>query len=72
MEFLRIGLLINASVMGLTKLTMHFHLHEEGNETVIVEELTIKSVLPIKNLMTNLISKQHEEMFKNIGNARNA
>lgn len=58
--------LIKASVMGLTKLTMNFHLREEGNETVVVEELTIKSVLPIKNFMTNLISKQHEEMFRNI------
>lgn len=62
---------INASVMGLTKLTMLFNFLNEGNKTIIKEELTIQSILPIKKFMTNLISKQHQEMFKKINNSTN-
>jgi carbon monoxide dehydrogenase subunit G len=57
---------MNASVMGLTKLSMHFTFQREGNVTIINERLTVQSVLPIKNFMVKLISKQHQEMFKNI------
>jgi carbon monoxide dehydrogenase subunit G len=62
---------INASIMGLTKLTMQFNFLKEGNETIINEEIIIQSILPIKNNMTNLITKQHKEMFININNSTN-
>ena len=65
------SLRINASVMGLTRFTMQFNFHKEGNRTIINEELTIQSILPIKNFLTNLIAKQHQEMFKNIDNSAN-
>lgn len=65
------SLRIYASVMGLTKLTMLFNFHIEENKTIIIEELTIQSILPIKKFMTNLITKHHQEMFKNINNSTN-
>jgi carbon monoxide dehydrogenase subunit G len=65
------SLQIFASVMGLTKLTMLFNFHIEGNKTIIIEELTIQSILPIKKFMTNLVAKQHKEMFENINDSSN-
>jgi carbon monoxide dehydrogenase subunit G len=59
---------IHASVMGLTQLTMEFNFHKVRNETIISEQVTIQSVLPIKNYMTKLIISQHQQMFKNINN----
>ncbi len=57
-----------ASIMGVTKLSMYFTFQRVGDETIIKEKLTVRSLLPIKNFMLKLIGEQHQELFKNIGN----
>ncbi len=57
---------IDASIMGLTKLSMQFMLQKEDEGTLVHETLSIKSVLPIKDFMKKLIQEQHQVLFKNI------
>ncbi|MBX3289048.1 MAG: hypothetical protein KF855_06840 [Acidobacteria bacterium] len=57
---------INASVAGITKITMHFYLRSSEAGTAITEHISINSLLPIKRFMHNLFKEQHGQLFKNI------
>ena len=59
-----------AVVMKLTKIEMNFILNTENNATIINENITIKSPLPIKSIMQNVFRKQHTILFKNIENLK--
>lgn len=58
--------LIDATVMRLTKLSMNFSFDEQRDHTIVNEELEIKSPLPIHRFMVNLIKEQHQLMFEAI------
>lgn len=57
---------IRATVFKLTKIDMKFILKEENNYTIIKEEITFKSVFPVKFIMQRIFKKQHTQLFKNI------
>jgi carbon monoxide dehydrogenase subunit G len=60
---------IDAQVMGLTKIAIHFSFSEKGGYTQITENLEINSILPIKSFMYSLFEKQHQIMFNTIEKA---
>ncbi len=55
-----------ATIMGLTKISMHFTFVEEDDFTLIHEKIHIRSPLPIKKYMFALFTKQHQLLFSNI------
>ncbi len=57
---------INAIVMGIVKIEIKFNLSTENSSTIINEEVTFKSVLPIKFIMQQIFKKQHTFLFNNI------
>lgn len=58
--------IMRATVMKLTKIEMKFILKAEHDFTLVEENITFKSPLPIKSMMQNIFKKQHELLFKNI------
>jgi carbon monoxide dehydrogenase subunit G len=57
---------IDASVMGITNISVHFTFLEEGDFTLITEKLVVKSILPVKHFLHKLFEKQHQIMFNTI------
>lgn len=57
---------MKAVVAGMTKITMHFNLTASDDGTEITETVSIRSPLPIKRYMHNLLKEQHTKLFKNI------
>jgi carbon monoxide dehydrogenase subunit G len=55
-----------ATVFKFTKIEMYFLLRTENNNTIIEEEILIKTVLPIKFLMQHIFKTQHSQLFKNL------
>lgn len=60
---------IVANVMGLTHITMLFKLETISTGTRIVEDLEVRSVLPIEHYMHRLFKEQHSILFRNIDQA---
>lgn len=62
--------IMRAVVMKFTKIEMIFVLKSDvafPNEfTIIEEDITFKSPLPIKSIMENIFRKQHTQLFRNI------
>lgn len=66
----RTGLVvIQATIMKLTKVEMTFKLNQDGDSTLVEESIIFKSPLPIKSIMENMFKKQHIQLFKNIEQA---
>lgn len=63
------AVLIRATVMGLTKLSMHFTFFEDEGHTVVTERFEIQSLLPLSRFMNRLIEAQHQRMFEAIESA---
>lgn len=59
---------IDASVFGLTRIDMHFRVVEQDGKTVVEEDVTFQSVLPVKPLMEKVFRQQHRRLFQNIEN----
>ncbi|MCP9769879.1 SRPBCC family protein [Lacihabitans sp. LS3-19] len=57
---------ILATVMKMTKIEMEFNLKKDGDYTVVTEQISFKSPLPIKFIMKSIFRKQHTQLFKNI------
>jgi len=57
---------MQATVMQMTKIEMTFNMEPEGDFTIINEVITFKSPLPVKFLMENIFKKQHAQLFENI------
>lgn len=57
---------IRATVFKMTKIEMKFVLKADNYSTIIDEEITFKSPLPIKFIMEGVFRTQHKQLFKNI------
>lgn len=57
---------MHAVIMKLTKIEMVYQLKSDGNDTVIEENITIISLLPVKSTLQRIFRKQHGLLFKNI------
>ncbi len=57
---------IRATVFKMTKIEMKFVLKSDNNSTIIDEEITFKSPLPVKFIMKSVFKTQHKQLFKNI------
>ncbi len=58
--------IIQATVFKLTRIEMKFSLVADKDFTRIEEEILFKTILPIKNIMKRIFTKQHKLLFKNI------
>lgn len=58
--------IIQATVFKLTRIEMKFSLVADKDFTRIEEEILFKTILPIKNIMKRIFTKQHQLLFKNI------
>ncbi|MBK9673165.1 MAG: hypothetical protein IPO70_13185 [Bacteroidetes bacterium] len=58
--------IIKATVFKLTRIEMKFSLVADKDFTRIEEEILFKTILPIKNIMKRIFTKQHQLLFKNI------
>ncbi len=56
----------SAVVKKTVRIVMHFQLSMSGNQTIIEEKTTFKSILPVKFIMSKIFKKQHSLLFKNI------
>ena len=57
---------IRATVFRLTKIEMKFNLKADKDFSIIDEEISFQSPLPIKFIMKGIFKKQHSQLFKNI------
>ena len=57
---------IKATVFKLTKIKLKFALTADNDYTIINEQITFKSILPVKFIMESIFRKQHNKLFKNI------
>ena len=57
---------LNATVMKITQITMTFILRPENEFTLINETVNFKTILPVKSIMQSIFRKQHEQLFRNI------
>jgi carbon monoxide dehydrogenase subunit G len=58
--------IITATIMGITKISMDFQFTEHANSTTVEETIAIQSPLPVKSFMHNLFRTQHDILFKAI------
>ena len=58
--------IIRATVRKFTKIVMKFVLITENDQTIIEEDITFKSPLPVKFIMQSIFTKQHSRLFENI------
>lgn len=61
--------IIQATVMKFTKITMTFRLRAKAGFSEIEETIVFKSPFPIKSIMQNIFRKQHRQLFKNMEQA---
>ena len=59
-------IIIQATVMKYTKIVMKFVFITENDQTIIEEDITFESPLPVKFIMQSIFRKQHSRLFKNI------
>lgn len=57
---------IEATVAGLTRISMHIRLFAADQGTRVEEEVVIRSILPVQRIMTRLFREQHALLFRNI------
>ncbi len=57
---------MRATVFKMTKIEMKFQLRGDNEFTVIDEEITFRSPLPIRFIMEGIFRKQHSQLFSNI------
>lgn len=62
---------MEATVMKLARITMQFTISECSGGTLINEEISFHTWLPIKPLMRRLFKKQHTLLFSNIETSLN-
>ncbi|MES3016507.1 MAG: SRPBCC family protein [Bacteroidota bacterium] len=57
---------MRATVFKMTKIVMRYQLRGEDEFTVIDEEITFRSPLPVGFIMEGIFRKQHSQLFSNI------
>lgn len=57
---------MQAVIFKLTNMEMSFNLTSQNGVTTIEEDVQIKSVLPFKSVIFNIIKTQHAKLFENI------
>lgn len=57
---------MKAIVMKMHKVGMTFNIRQENNHSIVEEEISFRSPLPIKSMMSRIFKKQHEQFFKNM------
>ncbi len=63
---------MKAVVMKIVAIEIKFSLTTEGNYTIVNEEVTFKSWLPIAGIMGIIFKKYHRQLFENIAQIQNA
>ena len=58
--------ILKATVMKFNKVEMKFHVFQDGECTVIEEEITFKVKMPVKSMLGKIFKKQHQELFANL------
>ncbi len=53
-------------VLKMTEVDMAFDIQEVAGGSIVCEEILIKSMLPVKQLLENLFRGQHAVLFENI------
>lgn len=57
---------MDATVMKMINILLEFKLTQENGFTIIEENLSFKSILPVKFLLSKVFRKQHALLFENI------
>ena len=57
---------MQAVIFKLTNMDITFHLSSQHGVTTIEEDIQIKSILPFKSMILNIVKTQHAILFKNI------
>jgi carbon monoxide dehydrogenase subunit G len=57
---------MRATVMKMTKIDIRFILTLDSDSTIVEEQITITSLLPVKSILKRIFRRQHEIQFKNI------
>lgn len=61
--------IIRATVMKVTHVIMDYTIREEGEKSIVEENISIKSVLPLKKAMEKIFREQHGMLFRNMEKA---
>ncbi|MBK7882465.1 MAG: hypothetical protein IPJ81_00470 [Chitinophagaceae bacterium] len=64
------SVIIRATVMKFTKIEMIFKLSSYNGLTKIDETINFNTFLPVKPIMQKIFRKQHQQLFKNIEQAK--
>ena len=57
---------IKAIVMKMTHIDMNFSIQTAGDQSVVKETISFKSILPIKSVMAKIFREQHTLLFQNM------
>lgn len=57
---------MKAVVMGFNKINICFKITEAMGQTIVHEEVSFKTLLPIKGMMRKVFREQHALLFKNL------
>ena len=63
---------MKAVVMKTVAIEIKFSLTTEGNYTIVNEDVTFKSWLPLSGIMGIIFKKYHRQLFENIEQIQNA
>lgn len=55
-----------AIVKKMVQIEMNFQLSSSGDQTIVEENITFESLLPVKFIMSKIFKAQHTLLFKNI------
>jgi len=58
--------MMKAVVMGFNKINICFKITEAMGQTIVHEEVSFKTLLPIKGMMRKVFREQHALLFKNL------
>lgn len=57
---------LDATVFGLTRIARAFRVFSQDGKTVVEEEVTFRSLLPVKPVMKKVFREQHHRLCQNI------
>jgi carbon monoxide dehydrogenase subunit G len=60
-------IIIKAAIMKLVKIEMNFKIESHKDFTTIYEIISIKTFLPVKFIIKYIFTKQHKQLFDNMG-----
>lgn len=57
-----------ATIQKMTQIEMHFSIREENGHSIVDEEISIRTPLPVKGIIRKVFRDQHAQLFKNLEN----